>query len=48
MRIGRPTFDRFCFSWSIPRAAQTVARSSGTDTGRSLTDAPSSLVAPIT
>src|SRR5262245_3125550 len=48
IRIGRPTFDRFCFSWSMPSAWHTVASSSGTDTGRSLIDTPSSLVAPIT
>ncbi len=26
--IGRPTFDMFCFSWSIPIALHTVARKS--------------------
>src|SRR5262249_54506277 len=46
MRIGRPTLERFCFWWSMPSARQTVARNSGTVTGRSVIVAPSSLVAP--
>ena len=27
MRMGRPTFDMFCFVWSTPNAPQTVAQS---------------------
>src|SRR6185437_1004665 len=34
MRMGRPTLELFCFSGSMPRARQTVARKSGTATGR--------------
>jgi hypothetical protein len=29
MRMGRPTLELFCFSWSNPSAQQTVARKSG-------------------
>src|SRR5262249_39283454 len=45
-RIGRPTFDGFCFSGLSPSAVQTVASRSGTLTGRSFTSIPSALVAP--
>ena len=48
MRIGRATFDRFCFWWSIPSASQTVASNSDTPTGRFLMVAPSGPVSPIT
>src|SRR5262249_38806426 len=47
-RIGRPTFDWFCFIGSRPRARQTVARKSGTDTRRSSTVVPSAEVLPTT
>ncbi len=47
-RIGRPTFDMFCFIGSIPAAVAKVAIRSGTETGRSRTEAPSSLVLPTT
>ena len=43
----RPTFEMFCPSGSMPSASQTVARKSGTETGRSATVMPSGLVRPI-
>src|SRR5262249_18264680 len=46
-RIGRATFDKFCFIGSIPNCVQTVASRSGTETGRSCTVVPSGLVRPM-
>src|SRR5262249_136840 len=48
MRIGRPTFDIFCFSALMPTALQAVARKSGTVTLRSSISMPSALVLPMT
>ena len=48
MRIGRPTFEGFCFMGSSPRAVQMVAMRSGIDTGRSTTYMPSAEVLPMT
>src|SRR5262249_50156322 len=47
-RMGRPTFDWFCFGMSGPSDVHTVPRRSGTDTGRSLTSMPSGPVLPMT
>src|SRR5450755_3496285 len=47
MRMGRPTFDSFCFIGSTPSARQTVARKSGTITGRSSTTPPFLPVLPM-
>src|SRR5207244_352872 len=47
-RMGRPTFDWFCFVMSRPSALQTVPSRSDTETGRSLTSMPSGLVLPTT
>src|SRR5262249_27809033 len=47
-RIGRSTFDWFCFFGSSPSARHPVAIRSGTLTGRSSTAEPSLLVRPTT
>ena len=46
MRMGRPTFDRFCVLGSMPTALTTVARKSATEAGLSSTVVPSALVLP--
>src|SRR5262249_2642107 len=45
-RMGRPLATVFCLVGSRPRPLMTVARRSGTCTGRSLTSSPSAPVLP--
>src|SRR5206468_2873577 len=47
-RIGRPTLDGLALVTSSPSARPTVARKSGTLTGRSETSMPSAEVLPTT